>query len=114
MALFCGAALAALASIIATVKHHSGAVIALLSQFEGSTGQSASGHRKHRVYTRHVKPGFKPQCGLRAWSRARRAGRDLRSAGKLSAMQRGRARKTVHNRNYGFRLAQLSDRLAIE
>jgi len=110
IALFCVAALVALASMVATARHHGAAVVALLRRYEGADGRAAHGHRKHLVYARRLKP----PPGWRARARARRAGRALRRDGGVIAKQVMSARKSVHNRHCGFRLVQASDRLAIE
>ena len=110
IALFCGAALVVLASMVVTAKQYGAGVVALQRQCEGADGAAAHGHRKHLVYARRLKP----QSSWRAKARVRRAGHALRRDGGVLAKQGLPTRKPVHNQQYGFRLAQLADRLAME
>ena len=120
-AVFCGTALLAMASMVTTARHHAVAAIAILRQRESGCGQSMlqanPARRKHLVYARRVKP----QTGWRARAKARRAGRTLcrdsektRRDSKHVAGPGMSTSKSVHSRNYGFRLALLQDRLAVE
>ena len=109
IALFGGAGLIAVASVVATVKCHAASVRALFRQHDG-VSQADCGHRKHLVSVRRIKP--QPGWRARAWMRG--AGRDLRRNGKLLAKQVLLARKSVHNWHYGVRSALLLDTLAIE
>ena len=109
LALFGGAAILAVASMIANIRHYAAAVIAMAHQHGGGE-QPHFVQRKHLVYARRLKA----QPGWRAKARARRAGRDLRRDSRLTLKHGNAPRKTVHNRHFGFSVALLSDTLAPE
>jgi hypothetical protein len=110
LALFGGAALLAVASMMATVKHYAAAVLAIMRQSGGSANPDDPVLRKHLAYARRLKA----QPGWRARSRARRAGRELRRSGNIAGQLAIAARKSVHNRQYGFSMALVSDTLMPE
>jgi hypothetical protein len=109
-ALFCGAGILAVVSMVAQTRHHAAAVFALARQHGRGGGQPDPVQRKHLVYARRIKA----QPGWRARARARRSGRDLRRGDRLLAGHGSVARKSVHNRHSGFIVAHLSDTLATE
>jgi hypothetical protein len=101
--------MAAVASIMASMKRHVGGVIDLMSRGDVSD-LSTYGHRTHRVLTRQAKPF----SGLRARSRAMRPGPVTHRRSQLAPRQIRRARKAVKHRQFEFRLTQFADGLAIE
>jgi hypothetical protein len=110
IALFCGAGILAVASMVANIRHHAAAVIAIARQHGRGGGLPDPVQRKHLVYARRLKA----QPGWRAKARARRTGRDLRPCDRPLAGQGNVVRKSVHNRHSGFIMAHLSDTLATE
>lgn len=110
IALFAGAGVLSVASMVAQIRHYAAEVIAIARQHDRGGGRPDPVQRKHLVYARRLKA----QPGWRARARARRTARALPCGDRILAGHGNVARKSVHNRHSGFIVAHLSDRLVTD
>ncbi len=114
IALFAGAGILAVLTMVASITHYAAKVAAITRQYYRGGGKPGPEQRKHLLYARRLKP----QPGWRAKARARRTKHDLRCSERILAshgpMHGHAAHKSVRNQHSGFIMAHLTDTLATE